>query len=74
MNYRGISGSWQGTVGFFPLEGEVRLVFEEAQKLPGCEYGAEFDVAVFFDKVDALARFETQSSPNFLWDDNLIFG
>jgi hypothetical protein len=50
----------------------MRAIGQESDKLLGLEDRAEFDVAVFFDDLKPLARFEAEHSPNFLGDDDLI--
>lgn len=58
----------------FPFEHEWLGFAEKTDELVGSQDGADFDLAVLLDELEALAGFEIHGFSDFFGDDNLKFG
>jgi hypothetical protein len=59
---------------FFPLKRQLCFSFKKANELLRGEDGAEFDIAIFFNDAEPLARLKIKRFTDLLGDDDLVFG
>jgi hypothetical protein len=58
----------------FPFELQRLVAFEVSDELLRGKNGADFDFAVLFRELEALAGFEVHGFPDLFWDNDLVFG